>query len=127
MLPLTEATRITLPVREEFETKHGARHAIQRSRKDNISIAKRRRCDHRVILPIIPTAVGVAVIVRRWHGSSATTQCNPEPGIIVNGVAKNRPVGVVASEAKDADPIEAVERDDIALPCASATDCPIAR
>lgn len=129
MLPLTESARITLATREKLETKHGARHAIQCSRKHDIAINKRRRCYHRIILLVIRTAGGVAVIICRWHVKSAAarSQCNAEAGVVVNGVAENGPSGVIASEASDADAVQSVKGDDIAFPCIHASDRPDGR
>jgi len=129
MLSLTEPAWIALPVREKLETKGGARHAIQRSRKDNIAIAKRCRCNRRIILLVIRTTGGVAVIIWRRDASSATTrsQCNAKAGVVVNGVAENSPSSVIASEAGNADAVEAVKRDYVPLTRAGAADYPIAR
>ena len=129
MLALAESTRIALCIREKFQPEHCVRHAVQCSRKHDVAIRKRGRCDHRIILQVIPTAVGVAVIIGRRHGSSAATrsQCNPEAGVVVNGVAENGPGGVIAGKAGDADAVEGVKRDDVALTGARAADCPVAR
>ena len=43
MLPLTEPARIALCVREKLQAIHGARHAVQHSRKHDVAIAKRCR------------------------------------------------------------------------------------
>lgn len=123
MLSLAEARRITGSAGEKFEVKHRAGHAVQSSGKRDIAVAKRCRCDDRIILLVIRTAGGVAVVVRRWSVRSATTcsQCDPDSemavgAIIVNGVAENSPGGVIASEACDADAVEVIEGDDVAFP-----------
>jgi hypothetical protein len=73
--------------------------------------------------------VGVAVIVRRRHGSSAATrsECNPQEGIVVNRIAKNGPAGVVASKSSDADAVEGIKGDDVAFPCIHPADRPDGR
>lgn len=65
------------------------------------------------------------MIVLRWGVSSAATrtECNPQEGIIVNGVAQNG-TSVDAIDTSDADAVKAVKRNDVALPCAHAPDGP---
>lgn len=76
-------------------------------------------------MQIIRARVHVAVIVRGWNGSTAATpsECNPQEGIIVNGVAQNG-TSVDAIETSDADAVEAVKRDDVAFSCVHASDGP---
>jgi hypothetical protein len=126
MLSLTEPARITLSVREKFQTKGCGRHAIQVSGKHDVAIAKRRRCDHRIILLVIGPARGVAMIICRWRVHSAATcgESNAEPCIVVNGVTENGPPGVIASEAGNADAVEGIECDDVPFPCIHTTDYP---
>lgn len=73
---------------------------------------------------VIRTAGGVAVIIGRWHRSSATTcsQSNAESPVIVNGVTQNGPGGIIASEASDAYAVECIKGDDIPFPCIDAAD-----
>ena len=117
MLSLSEAGWIALRTGEKLETKHGVRYAVERSRKHDIATNKRCRCNHRIILLIIGAGGGIAVIILRWHISSATTgsQCNSEAGIVVNGVAENGPFSVIASRSCDADSVEDVKCDNIAF------------
>jgi len=118
MPPLPEAARITLPVREKLQAKHSARHAIQASGECNHSTAIRCHRNEGIILLVIGPARGVAVIIWSWNGSSAATgsECDSEACIVVNGVAKNGPSGVIASEAGDADAVEAVKGNDVPFP-----------
>ena len=137
MLPLAESTRIALAIREKLEVKHVVRHAVQHSRKHDVAIRERRRHDHRIILLVICTAGGVAVINWRWDGSSAATrsQCDSETTaavqcvlmIVVNGVAENSPGSVMASEAGDADAVKVVKRNGVTLPGIRAADNPVRR
>jgi hypothetical protein len=66
------------------------------------------------------------MIVRRIvKGSAAArSECNPQADIVVNGIAKNDPGGVVASKSRNANPVEAVKCDDVAFPCVYASDGP---
>jgi hypothetical protein len=129
MLSLPKAGWIAFRTGEELEAEACACNAIQIPGESDITIAERGRCDHWKILQIICTAVGIAIIIRGWHDSSAATrsQCNPEASVVVNGVAENGPSGVIASKTGDTDAVETVKRDDVALPCIRAADDPITR
>src|ERR1051325_2094476 len=129
MLPLAEATRIALAIRKQLEAEHRTRHAVQSSGKRDIASAKRGGCDHRIILLVIGTDRGVAVIVGCWQGSSAATciQCDSEAGVVVHGVTQNGPFRVIAGESCDADAVESVKRDDVAFPRSHAPDRPDGR
>src|SRR5262249_38305071 len=117
MLSLSEAGWIALRTGEKFESEHGVRYAVERSRKRDVATNKRCRCNHRIILLIIGAAGGIAIVIRGWHDSSATTgsQCNSEAGIVVNRVAENGPFSVIASRSCDADSVEDVKCDNIAF------------
>jgi hypothetical protein len=124
MLPLAESTRIALTVREKLQAKHRAWLTVKGARQHHIASAKRGRCNHRIVLQIIRPRVGVAVIVGRWDVSSAALERNPELRVVVNGVAENGPAGVVAT---DADAVEAIERNDVALASGRAANRPVRR
>jgi hypothetical protein len=78
-------------------------------------------------LQIIPTAISVTVIIEGRRISSAALERNSEVTVIVNGVAENGPGGVVASEAKDANAVQGIERNNVAFPCIHAADHPVTR
>src|SRR5581483_2504236 len=59
MLPLAESTRVALLVREELQTEHGVRDAIQCSGNRDVAIGKRSGCDYGIILQIVRASVGV--------------------------------------------------------------------
>jgi len=66
-------------------------------------------------LQIVCPIVGVAGIVGRRSVSSACLERDPETSIVVDGIAEDLPAGIPVN---DADAVEAVEGDDVALACA---------
>jgi hypothetical protein len=69
------------------------------------------------------------MIIWCWNVNSAPacTQRDAEPRVAVNGVTENGPFRVIAGESCDADAVQTIESDNIALACTGPADYTVAR